>query len=389
MIKTASSLSSLALVLIATSLAGTGALAQTKPQAYPDKPLTLIIPNAAESAADDLARLIGERLGSVLGQPVQFDNVAGANGTLGAARAAKANVDGYSLMLGTLNTHSSAPALYPNLAYDPIKDFDPVGLIATSPFVIIANRGNEAKDFRALSAKIKAGGEQITLAHAGIGTSSYMAGLYLSSLMGAHPKMVAYNGSGPAMNDLVAAEVEVMSDQLTNVMPQISAGAVRAYGIGAPRRLAILPDVPPVQDQGLKGFAASGWYGLFVPHGTAKDMIGKLNTALGKVLDQPQIRDSLNEMGALVPEKANRTPAALQKYVASELGRWTPLLKSAGAIAPQPISPTSLPVGTTAPMPPANVQHVIPAETANPTPPASAATPAPLTAPAPAPTLSK
>lgn len=346
--------------------AGACALAQTKPQSFPDKPLTLIVPNALDSAADDIARLVGERLGTVLGQTIQFDNIAGANGTLGAARAAKASADGYSLLMGSMNTHSGASTLYPNLPYDPVKDFDAVGLIATSPFVVIANRGNQAKDFRALSAALKSGGDKIALAHAGIGTSSYMAGLYLSSLIGAQPRLAAYNGSGPAMNDLVAGEIDLISDQLTNVIAQISAGAARAYGIGTPRRLAILPDVPTLQDQGLKGFTASGWYGLFVPHGAPKDVITKLNAALGKVLDQAQIRDELNEMGALVPDKANRTPAALQKYVASELARWTPILKATGVTAPQaapqPISTPALPANTAAPTPPANVPHVIPGE---------------------------
>lgn len=314
----------------ALGLADTSAHAQ---QAWPQRPITMIVPFAAGGPTDVVARIVGDHMSRTLGQQIVIENVAGAGGTTGITRAAGSAPDGYTIMMGHMGTHGAAPALYPNLRYDPAKDFAPIGNAAGTPIVIVAKKDFPAADLKSFVTYLQANSEKINQAHAGVGSVSHTTGVLFDSIVKVKPTMVVYRGTGPALNDLMASTVDFMTDQIVNVAPQITAGTIRAYAIATPERSPALPDVPTTREAGLPEYEVSAWNAVFAPKGTPPEIVAKLSDALMKAQDDEATRKRLLDLGAVIPDRAGRTPDALQQLVVSEVARWTPVLKAAGAVA--------------------------------------------------------
>ena len=233
-------------------------------------------------------------------------------------------------MMGHMGTHGAAPALYPNLKYDPNKDFEPIGLAAGTPILIVARKDFPAADLKEFIAKAKDTSARISQAHAGVGSVSFTTCMLLSSQLGVkHHRVVAYRGTGPALNDLVGGQVDYMCDQIVNLVEQVKGGAIRAYAIAIPARSPALPEVPTSGEAGLPEYQVSAWNALFAPKGTPKEIVAKLNDTLIKALDNDATRKRLLELGSVIPDKAGRSPQALAELVKSEVARWNPILKAA------------------------------------------------------------
>jgi tripartite-type tricarboxylate transporter receptor subunit TctC len=297
-------------------------------QEYPTKPITVVVPFPAGGPSDVVARIVAEQMGKVLGQTLVIENVGGAGGTIGSARVASASPDGYTLLAGSMGSHVSAPVLTPNVKYDSLRDFEPIGFTAHAPAVIVARKDFPADDLRAFLANLKQNGEAVKQAHGGIGASSHMACVMFSAGTGVKPTAVAYRGTGPAMNDLVGGHVDYFCEQAVSVTSQITSGAIKAYAVSSPQRLATLPDVPTAKELGVD-YAMDIWAGIFAPKGTPPEIIGKLADALDRSLDDPSVQKRLADLGGAVPAKGDRTPAKFDAFVKAEIARWLPILKAA------------------------------------------------------------
>lgn len=307
------------------------AMAQANPsnQAYPNKPITLIIAFAPGGPSDILGRLTAEYLGRSLGQQFVVENVAGAGGTLGTERAAKASPDGYTLF----QHHTALPAsaaLYANLRYDTRTAFEPIGLINTGPMVLTTRKTMEATTAVELIAWLRERGDRATVAHAGVGSNSYLCALLLMQTLGTKPSLVPYRGTGPAMNDLVGGQIDVLCDQATTATPQVLAGTIKAYAVTSPERLDALKDVPSSKEAGLTGFDMVIWNGFYAPKGTPKPILDTLHTALQAFIADPKIVERFAQTGT-VPFAANmRSPAAHQLLLESEMERFAVMIKATG-----------------------------------------------------------
>jgi tripartite-type tricarboxylate transporter receptor subunit TctC len=293
----------------------------------------MIVPFAAGGPTDIIARIVGEHMQKTLGQAVIIENVAGAGGTTGITRGAQAKPDGYTIMMGHMGTHGAAPALYPNLKYDPTKDFAPIGLAAGTPVLIVARKDFPAASLKEFVAYVRKNQDKVNEGHAGVGSVSFTTCTLLQALMGTKTARVAYRGTGPVLNDLVGGQVDFACDQIVNLVPQIQSGTIKAYGVATGERADALKDVPTTKEGGLPEFEVSAWNALFAPKGTPPEVVARLNAALVEALGGEATRKRLLELGSVIPEGADRSPAALQKLVESEVARWTPILKSAGATA--------------------------------------------------------
>jgi tripartite-type tricarboxylate transporter receptor subunit TctC len=321
----------LAVVALAAS-----SLAAPARAAYPERPVTMIVPFAAGGPTDVVARIVAESMGRALGQQIVVENVTGAGGTTGSARAAAAAPDGYTIEMGHMGTHGAAKAVYPDMKYDPLKDFVPIGLAAGTPIVIVARKDFPAQDLKAFLAYVKANSEKLNEAHAGVGSVSWTTCTLFNSLVGAKPTRVAYRGTGPALNDLVAGQVDYMCDQIVNLVPQIQAKTIKAYAVALPERSPALPDVPTTKEAGLPEFQVSAWNAVFAPKGTPPEIAKKLSDALLKALADENTRKRLLDLGADLSNKAATTPDGLRKHVESEVARWNKVLKGAVGSAPPP-----------------------------------------------------
>jgi tripartite-type tricarboxylate transporter receptor subunit TctC len=308
----------------ALALSASISLAQT----YPSRPVTIIVPFAAGGPTDIIARISGEYFSKALGQQFVIENVAGAGGTTGITRGAQARPDGYTIMMGHMGTHGAAPALYANLKYDPAKDFTPIGLVAGTPILIVAKKDFPAANLREFIAKVKDPAAKVKQAHAGVGSVSFTTCTLLTSQLGAKSIVAAYRGTGPALNDLVGGQVDYMCDQIVNLVEQVKGGSIRAYAIATPERSPALPDVPTTKEAGLPDYQVSAWNALFAPKGLPKEIHAKLADTLVNALEDPNTRKRLLELGSVIPDKAGRSPQALQKLVESEVARWNPILKA-------------------------------------------------------------
>ena len=302
-------------------------------QSYPARSITMVVPFAAGGPTDIVARVVAEPMSKTLGQTIVIENVAGAGGTTGITRAAGAPADGYMIMMGHMGTHGAAPALYPNLKYDPTKDFAPIGLAAGTPIVIVGQKNHPANNLQEFIEWAKKQGDKANHAHAGVGSVSHSTGILLNSLMGTKPTFIPYTGTGPALNDMMSGQVDYMTDQIVNVVSQIQAGTIKAFAIATPARSPALPNLPTTKEAGLPTYEVSAWNAIFAPKGTPADVVAKLNDALVKALDDANVKKRMDDLGAVMPQGADRTPAALQKLVESEVARWTPVLKAAAASA--------------------------------------------------------
>ncbi len=302
-------------------------------QKYPDHPITVIVPFAAGGPTDIIARIVGDNMSKTLGQQLVIENVTGAGGTTGITRAAQAKPDGYVIAMGHMGTHGAAPALYPNIKYDPSKDFEPIGLAAGTPILIVARKDLPAKDLKEFVAYVKANETKINQAHAGVGAVSYTTCVLLNSIMKVKPTAVPYNGTGPALNALLGGQVDYMCDQIVNLAEQVKGGTIKAYAIATPERSPALPDVPTTKEAGMPDYVVSAWNALFAPKDTPKAIVAQLNAALGKAQDDPATKKRLLDLGGVIPQGRERTPEYLGEFVKQELARWTPVLKAAGVTA--------------------------------------------------------
>jgi tripartite-type tricarboxylate transporter receptor subunit TctC len=305
-------------------------VAPARSQDYPSRPITVIVPFPAGGASDVVARIVTNQMAKVLRQSIIVENIGGAGGTLGSARVAAATPDGYTLLAAAMGSHVAAPVLTPNVKYDPVVDFVPIGISAHSPAVVIARKDFPAKDLKEFVAVLRQQGGELKEAHGGIGASSHMACLLFTEQIGAKPTLVAYRGSGPALNDLMGGHVDFLCEQSVSVAEQVLAGSVKAYAVSASERLAMLPDVPTAKEAGVN-YEMSIWAGLFALKGAPPEVIAKLADALDKALDEPVVRERLIQLGGSVPAKAERGPAAFDRFVRSEIARWAPILAASRA----------------------------------------------------------
>ena len=299
---------------------------------YPDKPITVVVPFAAGGPTDVVTRLLGDHMSRTLGQTIIVENVGGAGGTIGMTRAAQATPDGYTIAVGNTGTQSAAPALYPNLNYDPARSFAQIGITNFTPQAIVAKKSTQASGLKEFIDYLQANSEKLTYGHAGVGSISHVSGLLFNAQFGLKPTLVPYRGTGPALQALVAEQLDYMIDQSLNVIPQVKAGTIKVYAIAAPERLSSLPDAPTTGEAGVD-FVFRAWNAMVAPKGTPKEIVGRLADALSKALDDPKMQERYNELGSSVPTANERGPAGLQKLVETEVARITPVIKAAGVTA--------------------------------------------------------
>src|SRR5437870_6530089 len=325
----ASSMKKLQRLLALAALAvATGALAQN----YPTKPIYLYIPFAAGGPTDTLGRNLAQVMGQSLKQQLIVENVVGAGGTIAVARAAKASPDGYTVLLHHIGM-STAPALYRTLTFDPLKDFEYIGEVADVPMTMIARGDFPAANFKEFLAYIKANKDKVNYANAGLGAASHLCGMLFMTAIQTEVTTVPYNGTGPAMNDLLGGQVDFMCDQTTNTTSQIKAEKIKVYGVTTKKRVPSLPNVPTMDEAGLKGFEVSVWHGLYAPKGTPKPVIDKLAKALQAALKDDNVKQRFAELGTEPVAENRAAPAALHAHLKAEIDRWSPIIKKAGVYA--------------------------------------------------------
>ncbi|WP_157889149.1 tripartite tricarboxylate transporter substrate binding protein BugD [Herminiimonas arsenitoxidans] len=299
---------------------------------YPTKPITMIVPFAAGGPTDTVARLVAQSMGNTLKQTVLVENVGGAGGTIGAARVAKSAPDGYTLFLHHIG-QSTAPSLYRKLSYNAIDDFEPVGLITDVPMTLIARGDFPAKDLKELLTYVKANKNKVTYANAGVGSASHLCGMLFMTAIDTELTTVPYKGTGPAMNDLLGGQVDIMCDQTTNTTSQIKGGKIKAYAVTTKTRVPSLPNLPTMNEAGLPGFEVAVWHGLYAPKGTPKAVIDKLDAALQVALKDPTVKQRFADLGTEPVAENRATPEALRTHLKSEIAKWAPIIKKAGVYA--------------------------------------------------------
>jgi len=300
-------------------------------QDYPTKPITVVVPFSAGGPTDTVARLVAEVMSQDLGQQVVVQNVGGAGGTLGAGQVATAQNDGYTLLLHHIGM-STAPTLYRSLPYDPTTDFAPIGLITSVPMTLVARKDFEPNTMAELLDYVKANGEDITYAHAGIGSASQLCGMLLMNAVDAQMTTVPYQGSGPAMTDIIGGQVDLICDQTTNTTSQIQAGEVKAYGVTSPERLGNLPDLATTAEGGLE-LEIGVWHGLYAPAGTDAAIIERLEAALQVALANETVISRFAELGTVPVTAEEATPAALTETLTSQIELWKGVIEAAGVYA--------------------------------------------------------
>jgi tripartite-type tricarboxylate transporter receptor subunit TctC len=317
-------------MLMAALAASLALPASAMAQAYPSKPITVIVPFAAGGPTDALARVLGQRMGETLGHQLIIENVGGAGGTIGVNKAAKAAPDGYTLLFTHMGTLAVNIALYKSLPYDSLKDLDPIGLGGTNPMVLVVKKDLSAKTFTEFMAYVRANQKKVQYGMAGIGSASHLGGLMLNSMMRVEVLEIPYKGTGPALNDLVSGQFDYMVDQAVNVLAQIQAGNIRALGVSTKKRLPQLPDVPTIDASGLPGYEVTIWNGFFAPAGTPKEIIAKVNEALLATLADPSVVKRLTELAVDLPTPQEATPEALTAQLKASIDLWVPAVKAAG-----------------------------------------------------------
>lgn len=310
------------------------AVATVAQAAYPEKPIVMVVPFAAGGPTDTVARNMASAMTKVLGQQVVVENQGGAGGTLGAGRVAKAAPDGYTVLLHHIGM-STAPALYRKLSFDPLKDFEYIGLVNDVPMTVISKPDFPAKDIKEFITYVKANGKKINLANAGLGSASHLCGLLFMSSIQTDMTTVPFRGTAPAMTDLIGGQVDIMCDQTTNTTAQIAGNRVKAYAVTSPKRLntPALKSLPTLADSGLTGFDVSVWHGMYAPKGTPKEVVAKLNSAMKTALKDPDLLKRFGDLGAEVVAESRQTPEAHAAHVKAEIDKWTPIIKKAGEYA--------------------------------------------------------
>jgi tripartite-type tricarboxylate transporter receptor subunit TctC len=301
-------------------------------QDFPSKNVTLMMPYAAGGPGDTLTRIIGQGMGKVLSRQFLLENTAGAGGTIGTAKVAASAPDGYSLLVMHFG-HAANTALYHNLRYDAVRDFEPIGMIAESPMAFVAKKDFPPANFKDLVAYVTTNRDKVIYGHAGVGSASHLCGLLLLSAIDATVTVVPYKGTGPALNDLIGGQFDFMCDQTLNVLQPVRGGLIKAYAATTKKRLAVLPDLPTAAESGLPGFEITVWFGMWAPKGTPKPVIDTLSVALQEALKSPEVKDRLAAAGAETVSSERARPEALRAHLKSEIDRWTPIIKKAGVSA--------------------------------------------------------
>ncbi len=314
----------LAAIVIAAVFGAGNASAQT----YPSKPITVIVPFAAGGATDVLARFLGERLRAILGQPIIIENVTGAGGSIGVTRLVRAPADGYTIEMGTSTTNMLLGGLYP-LPFDLINDIAPILLIASEPLMIVGKKDTPAKDLKELIAWLKANPDKASIGIPAVGGTGHLAGLSFLNEIGTKAQFIPYRGNGPALQDLVAGQIDLQIEPASNFFAQAKAGAIKPYAITAKNRSSAAGDIPTTDEAGLPGFHASLWYGLWAPKDTPKDIIARLNAAMLEALAHEETRKRFADLGLQTPPRAQQTPEALLAFQKSEAEKWWPVIKAA------------------------------------------------------------
>ncbi len=300
--------------------------------AYPTKPITLLVPTGAGGPTDTVARLIGELMSKTLGQTVVVENVPGAGGTIGMARVAKSDPDGYTISIWHI-AHATAPALYETLKYDVVKDFDPIGRITDVPMTIVSRATLPQKNVTELIDWIRSDRDKITYAHAGIGSAAHLCMLMFMKELGVPLKGVSYKGTGPAMNDLLGGQFDIMCDQTTNTTNQIKDGKIKGFAVTTKTKVASLPDLPTLDSGAIKGFEVSAWHAMWAPKGLPKDISDKLVAALQTALKDARVMERFASLGTEPVATEQATPGALKAHVDAEVPRWGAAIKAGGVKA--------------------------------------------------------
>jgi tripartite-type tricarboxylate transporter receptor subunit TctC len=314
----------LLLGVLATLALGGPALADN----FPSRPITIVVPFSAGGPSDAMARILAERMKVTLGEAVLIENVTGAGGSIGVGRALRSPPDGYTVSFGHLGTHVANGAIY-KLGYDLVTDLDPVALLPSNTMIIVSKNAVPAKSLGELLAWLKAKATPAAAGTAGAGSGSHIAGLYFENVTGIKLQYVPYRGTGPAMNDLVAGQIDMIVDQLSNSINQVRAGTIRGYAVTDTKRAESATDIPTTDEAGLPGFHMTLWSGLWVPKGTPKDVIAKLNAATVDALNDPAVRKQLENIGLQMPPKDQLTPQALGDWQKAEIAKWWPMIKAA------------------------------------------------------------
>jgi tripartite-type tricarboxylate transporter receptor subunit TctC len=301
-------------------------------QNYPTRPVSMLVPYAAGGPTDTVARVVAQAMTKPLGQTVLVENRPSAGGFLAPEQVKNAKPDGYTILIHHIGM-ATIPALYRAPRFNPLTDFEYIGLINDVPMTIIARQNFPAKDFKEFLSYIKANKAKVTLANAGIGAASHLCGLLFMSAIQTDFLTVPYKGTGPAMNDLLGGQVDFMCDQTTNTTAQIKGGKVKAYAVTSKKRVPSLPDIPTLDELGVKGAEVTIWHALYAPKGTPKPAIDKLVFALQESLKDPNVKQRFAELGAEAVPLNQATPAALQSFVKSEIEKWGPIIKKAGQYA--------------------------------------------------------
>ncbi|MBM3348979.1 MAG: tripartite tricarboxylate transporter substrate binding protein BugD [Betaproteobacteria bacterium] len=297
-------------------------------QKYPDKPISLVVPFAAGGPTDSIARLLATNMSKTLGQTVVVENVAGAGGTVASAKVAKSKPDGYTIYIHHMGM-ATAQALYDKLPYDPLKDFEYIGQVADVPMVLLGSKNFPPNNFKELEAYIRANKDKVTMANAGPGAVSQLCGLIFQSRLGVRVTTVPYKGTGPALTDLVGGQVNILCDQTTQTIPFIKDGKVKVYGVTTPKRLSALPNVPTLDEQGMKGFDVKVWHGIYAPLGTPKPILDRLNAALKKALTDPDLKARLDSSNIDIVPVSKQNGESLKAHLDAEINRWGPIIRKA------------------------------------------------------------
>ena len=298
-------------------------------QDFPARSISVVVPFAAGGPTDTIARIVAQRMGKALGQAVVVENVTGAGGTIGGARVAHARPDGYTVAIGHVGTHVITGAIQ-KLDYDVYEDFQPVAMITTNPQIIVSKNGIPAKTLKELIAWAKAKGEPMTVGTGGPGTPAHVSGVYFEQQTGTPVQIVHYRGAAPALQDVMAGHIDMTFDQAANSLPQVRAGRIRAYAVTAPVRLAAAPDIPTVDEAGLPNFHMAVWHAFWVPKGTPRAVVDKLNAAVREALQDPEVRKKLADLGQEIMPPEMQTPEALRAYHKAEIDKWWPVIRQAG-----------------------------------------------------------
>lgn len=305
-----------------------GGCAVASAQVYPSRPITMVVPFAAGGPVDTVARILSEPMRVSLGQSIIVENVTGAAGSIGVGRVARAAPDGYTLSIGHWSTHVVNGAIYP-LPYDLLRDLEPIVLLPSNPMIVVSKNGVPAKDLKEFVGWIKANEGKVSAGTAGAGSATHVAGVYFQNVTGTRFQFVPYRGTGPALQDLVAGQIDFIVDQASNSLQHVRDGKIRAYAVTASARLPSAPDIPTVAEAGLPSLDISVWYGLWAPRGTPKEIIAKLNVAAVQALGDPVVRQRFGELGLDIPPRDQMTPEALAAYQKAEIEKWWPVIKGA------------------------------------------------------------